>query len=116
MNGQEKYPGNVAAKPTTKAGRPAADSASQGRGPRGKWASKARTGENWARVTRALDRVRPAERLRKKERFTDFSTTSRSIRSRRRMRFNAKPPPDYEANLEPRLSDLHTNVHGGAYR
>ena len=72
MNGQEKSdPGTVAAKPTNKAGRPAAESAEPRPGTEGNVGQQStHRAQNRARVTQALDRVRHAARLRKKERFT----------------------------------------------
>ena len=72
MNGQEKSDsGIVAEKPTNKAGQPAAESVEPRPGTKGNAGQQSthRT-QGRARVTQALDRVRQAARLRKKERFT----------------------------------------------
>jgi hypothetical protein len=61
----------VAVKPTNKAGQPAAEPAEPRAGAKGN-ASERRThrAQDRASVSQALDRVRQAARLRKKERFT----------------------------------------------
>ena len=76
-------------------------------------------------MSQALDRVRQAARQRKKERFTAlFHHLSLDLL---RMAFFALKRDaahgvdgltwrDYEADLEPRLTDLHDRVHRGAYR
>ena len=81
--------------------------------------------QNRERVTQALDRVRNAARQRKKERFTallhhvNVDTLRVAFHALKR---NAAPGvdgltwTDYEADLEPRLADLHGRVHRGAYR
>ncbi len=81
--------------------------------------------QNRERVTQALDRVRNAARQRKKERFTallhhvNVETLRMAYYALKR---NAAPGvdgltwTDYEAELEPRLADLHGRVHRGAYR
>jgi group II intron reverse transcriptase/maturase len=76
-------------------------------------------------VTQALDRVRNAARRRKKDRFT--ALLHHVNQDTLRMAFyalkrNAAPGvdgltwADSEADLEPRLADLHGRVHRGAYR
>jgi group II intron reverse transcriptase/maturase len=76
-------------------------------------------------VSQALDRVRKAARLRKKEKFT--ALLHHINVDALRMAFYAlkrKAAPgvdgmtwrDYEADLESRLRDLHGRVHRGAYR
>lgn len=116
----------VARKPTNKAGRPAAEPAERRAGTEGN-ASQQSTcrAQNRESVSQALDRVRQAARLRKKERFTALSHHL-SIDLLRMAFFdlkrNAAPGvdgltwQDYEADLEPRLADLHDRVHRGAYR
>ena len=78
-----------------------------------------------ARVTQTLDRVRQAARQRKKERFTavlhhiNVDTLRLAFYALKR---KAAPGvdgvtwEDYDADLEPRLEDLHGRVHRGAYR
>jgi RNA-directed DNA polymerase len=76
-------------------------------------------------VTQALDRVRQAARQRKKARFT--ALLHHVNPDTLRLAFYAlkrKAAPgvdgvrwaDYEAELEPRLADLHGRIHRGAYR
>ena len=76
-------------------------------------------------MTQALDRVRQVARQRKKERFTallhhiNVDTLWLAFYALRR---KAAPGvdgvtwQDYEADLGPRLEDLHKRVHRGAYR
>src|SRR6202021_3767406 len=73
----------------------------------------------------ALDRVRQAARQRKKEKLTallhhiNADTLRQAFYALKR---KAAPGvdgvtwQDYEADLEPRLEDLHDRVHRGAYR
>jgi len=76
-------------------------------------------------VTQALDRVREAARQRKKERFTALlhqvnPDTLRlafyALKRRAAPGVDGVTWQDYEADLEPRLADLHARVHRGAYR
>jgi transposase len=113
-------------KPTNKAGTPAAEPVERRAGAEGN-ANQQRTHRalNRERVTQALDRVRNAARQRKKERFTallhhvNHDTLRMAFFALRR---EAAPGADgltwtdYEADLEPRLADLHDRVHRGAYR
>jgi RNA-directed DNA polymerase len=76
-------------------------------------------------VSQGLDRVRQAAKERKKERFTtllhhlDIELLRQAFFALKR---DAAPGvdgvkwQDYEADLEPRLVDLHDRVHRGAYR
>ena len=76
-------------------------------------------------MTQGLDRVRQAARQRKKERFTtllhhvSIANLGEAFHSLKR---DAAPGvdgltwQDYEADLEPRLADLHDRVHREAYR
>jgi group II intron reverse transcriptase/maturase len=76
-------------------------------------------------VTQALDRVRQAARQRKKEKLTallhhiNVDTLRQAFYALKR---KAAPGvdgvtwEDYEADLEPRLEDLHDRVRRGAYR
>ena len=81
--------------------------------------------QNRVSVTQALDRVREAARQRKKERFT--ALLHHVSVERLRLAFYALKRKaaagvdgvtwdDYEADLEPRLDDLHGRVHRGAYQ
>jgi len=88
------------------------------------WQSTLRT-QGRERVTQALDRVRQAARQEKKERFTalfhhiNTDTLRLAFHALRR---KAAPGvdgvtwKDYEADLEPRLEELHGRVRRGAYR
>jgi group II intron reverse transcriptase/maturase len=78
-----------------------------------------------ARVTQALDRVRKAARLRKKAQFTallhhinvdTLRTAFHALRRKAAPGVDGVTWQDYEADLEPRLRDLHERVHRGAYR
>jgi len=80
---------------------------------------------NRERVTQALDRLRQAAKQRKKERFTALlhHVNPNSLRQAfLALKRDAAPGVDgmtwreYEAELEPRLADLHGRVHRGAYR
>jgi len=127
MYGREKSdPAIVAVKPTNKAGQPDAELVEPRAGTEGKAGQQStRRAQNRESVSQALDRIRQAARQRKKERFTAlFHHISLDLL---RMAFldlkrNAAPGvdgltwQDYEADLEPRLKDLHDRVHRGAYR
>ena len=119
-------PAIVAAKPTNKAGRPAAEPVERRAGAEGNadQQSTLRT-QSRERVTQALGRVRHAARQAKKARFT--ALLHQVNVATLRLVFYAlkrKAAPgvdgvrwqDYEAELEPRLEDLHRRVHRGAYR
>jgi retron-type reverse transcriptase len=127
MNGQEKSDlGIVAVKPTNKAGRPAAELVEPRPGTKGN-AEQQRMHRTQSRdrMSQSLDRVRKAARLRKKDQFTalfhhiNVDTLRTAFYALKR---NAAPGvdgmtwQDYEADLEPRLKDLHRRVHKGAYR
>ena len=113
----------VAAKPTNKAERSAAWS--QGRRPRGTWASKARRAQDRDSVSQALERVRQAARQRKKEKFTSLLHHVDTAMLRTAfyvMKRDAAPGVDgmtcetYERDLDLRIEELHTRVRSGAYR
>jgi RNA-directed DNA polymerase len=81
--------------------------------------------QNRERVTQALDRVRQAARQRKKERFTALLHHANvdtlrlafyALKRRAAPGIDGVTWQDYEADLEPRLADLHARVHRGAYR
>ena len=76
-------------------------------------------------MTQALDRVRQAARQRKKERFTALfhhmnTDTLRlafyALRRKAAPGVDGVTWKDYEADLEPRLEELHGRVQRGAYR
>jgi RNA-directed DNA polymerase len=127
MHGCEKSdPAIVARKPTNKAGQPAAEPVEPRAGAEGNVGQQStRRAQNRASVSQALDRVRQAARQRRKERFTAL-LHHLSIDLLRMaffaLRRDAAPGADgltwrdYEADLEPRLADLHARVHRGAYR
>jgi RNA-directed DNA polymerase len=127
MNGDEKSDsGIVAAKPTNKAGRPAAELVEPRPGTKGNadQQSTHRT-QSRARVTQALDRVRQAARQRKKEQFTTLlhhinvdtlRTAFYALKRKAAPGVDGVTWQDYEVDLEPRLAELHARVHRGAYR
>ena len=127
MHGREKSdPAIVARKPTNAAGRPAAEPVERRAGAEGN-ADQRRTrrAQDRASVSQALGRVRHAARQGKKARFTallhqvNVDTLRLAFYALKR---TAAPGvdgvtwQDYEAELEPRLEDLHRRVHRGAYR
>ena len=118
--------GRVAAKPTNKAGRPAAEPVEPRPGTKGNadQQSTHRT-QSRARVTQALDRVRKAARQRKKGQFTallhhinadTLRTAFYALKRKAAAGVDGVTWHDYEADLEPRIEDLHGRVHRGAYR
>jgi len=127
MNGHEESdPIVVAMKPVNKAGRPVAEPVERRVGIKGNVGQhNTRRAQNRESVTQALARVRQASRTRKKERFTallhhiDVDLLRIAFLALQR---KAAPGVDgltwrdYEAELEPRLTDLHARVHRGAYR
>ena len=116
----------VAAKPTNKAGQPAAEPVEPRAGAKGN-ASQQSThrAQDRERVSQALERVRQAARQRKKERFTallhhiNIDLLRMAFFALKR---DAAPGVDgltwqtYEADLDRNLTDLHSRVHRGAYR
>src|SRR5438445_11982220 len=127
MHDQEKSDsGIVAGKPTNKAGRSAAESVEPRPETEGNadQRSTLRT-QGRERVTQALGRLRQAAKQRKKERFTALlhHVNPDSLRQAfLALKRDAAPGVDgmtwreYEAELEPRLADLHGRIHRGAYR
>src|ERR1019366_1643058 len=118
--------GIVAVKPTNKAGRPVAEPVEPRPGTKGN-ADQQNTHrtQSWARVTQALDRVRQAARLRKKEPFTTLlhhinvdtlRTAFYALKRKAAPGVEGVTGRDYEGALEPRLADLHARAHRGAYR
>ena len=118
--------GIVAVKLANKAGRPVAEPAEPRPGTKGNVGQQSTHRAQYrARVTQALGRVRKAARLKKKERFTallhhiNVDTLQAAFYALRR---KAAPGvdgmtwKDYEADLEPRLRELHKRVQRGAYR
>jgi RNA-directed DNA polymerase len=118
--------GIVAAKPTNKAGQPAAEPVEPRPGTKGNAGQQHmhRT-QSRARMSQSLDRVRQAARLRKKEKFTalfhhinvdTLRTAFYALKRKAAPGVDGMTWQDYEADLEPRLRDLHKRVHRGAYR
>src|SRR6201993_1555685 len=127
VNGQEKSDsGIVAVKPTNKAGQPEAELAEPRPETKGNVGQQStHRAQDRARVTQALDRVRKAARLRKKERLTallhhvnvdTLRTAFYALRRKAAPGVDGITWRDYEADLEPRLRDLHARVHRGAYQ
>jgi len=127
MNGHEKSDSAiVATKLPNKAGKPAAEAVEPRAETKGN-AGQQRTRRAQIResVSQALERVRTAARQRKKEKFTALlhhisaGTLEVAFCALKR---KAAPGVDgvtwqeYEADLEPRLIDLHGRIHRGAYR
>src|SRR5271155_3934937 len=127
MHDPEKSdPGTVATKPTNKAGRLAEEPAEPRPGTKGNadQQSTHRT-QSRARVTQALDRVREAARRRKKGQFTallhhidadTLRTAFYALKRKAAPGVDGMAWHDYEADLEPRIEDLHRRVQRGAYR
>src|ERR1700721_4792347 len=127
MNDPEKSdPRIVATKPTNKAGRPGADLVEPRLGTKGNAGRQStHRSQSRARVTQALDRVRHAARQRKKEQFPALlhhvnvdalRTAFYALKRKAAAGVDGVTWEDYEADLEPRLADLHGRVHRGAYR
>jgi RNA-directed DNA polymerase len=127
MDGREKSDlVVVAVSPANKVARAAAEPGEPRTGTEGNADQQStHRAQDRVRVSHALERVRQAARLRKKERFTallhhvDVDLLRLAFRALKR---DAAPGvdgttwQDYEADLEPRLADLHDRVHRGAYR
>src|ERR1700730_7046378 len=127
MNGPGKSDSAiVAAKPTNKAGQPAAEPVERRAEAKGNASQQStRRAQDRASVSQALGRIRQAARERKKERFTSLFHHL-SIELLRLAFFSLKREAapgvdgliwhDYEADLDRRMEDLHARVHRGAYR
>src|SRR3954453_16810571 len=127
MHGGEKSdPAIVARKPANEAGRPAAEPVERRAGAEGNAIQqRTRRAQDRASVSQVLGRVRQAASQRKGERFTAlFHHLSLNLLREAffALRRDAAPGVDgltwrdYEADLEPRLADLHARVHRGVYR
>ena len=127
MHGREKSdPAIVAMKPPNGARTRAEEAGEPRAGAEGKAGQQStHRAQNRESVSQALDRIRQAARQKKKERFT--ALLHHLNLDLLRMAFldlkrTAAPGvdgltwQDYEADLEPRLRDLHDRVHRGAYR
>ena len=127
MDGQEKSDsGIVAAKPTNKAGQPAAELVEPRPETKGS-AEQQRMHRTQSRdrMFQSLDRVRKAARLRKKDQFTalfhhinvdTLRTAFYALKRKAAPGVDGMTWRDYEADLEPRLEDLNRRVQRGAYR
>ena len=116
----------VAVKSTNKAGRPAAEPMeprAETKGNAGRQST--RRAQDRASVSQALDRIRQAARLRKKERFTALfhhlspemlRTAFFALRREAAPGVDGLTWRDYEADLDRKIEDLHARVHRGAYR
>jgi len=127
MDGREKSDlVVVAVSPANKVARAAAEPGEPRTGTEGNADQQStHRAQDRVRVSHALERVRQAARQRKKERFTallhhvDVDLLRLAFRALKR---DAAPGvdgttwQDYEADLEPRLADLHNRVHRGAYQ
>src|SRR4051795_5492321 len=127
MNGRERSdPAIVAVKPTNKAGQPAAEPGEPRAGTKGNAGQQSTCrAQNRESVSQALDRVRTAARHRKKERFTTlfhhlsvdlFREAFLALKRDAAPGVDGLTWPDYEADLERNLTDLHDRVHRGTYR
>jgi RNA-directed DNA polymerase len=123
---EKSDPAIVAAKPSNKAGQPAAELVEPRAGAEGN-VSQQSTGRAQYRgpVSQALERIRQAARQRKKEKFTTLLhhvSTDHLEEAFFELKKNAAPGVDgltcrdYEQHLESNLEDLHARVHRGAYR
>jgi len=120
-------PAVVAAKPTNKAGGiSAAEPVEPRAGTEGNAIRQSthRT-QMRARVSQALERVRQAAKVRKKERFTALlhhvnpdllQLSFYALKRQAAPGVDGVTWQDYEADLERNLQDLHVRVHRGAYR
>ena len=127
MHDQEKSDSAiVAGKPPNKTGSPVAEVVEPRAGTKGTadQQSTLRT-QSRDRVNQALSRVRQAARQRKKEQFTGLlhhinvdtlRTAFYALKRKAAPGVDGVTWQDYEAQLEPRLADLHGRVHRGAYR
>ena len=127
MHDQEKSDSAiVAVKPPNKAGMPVTEAVEPRAETKGTadQQSTLRT-QSRDRVNQALTRVRQVARQRKKEQFTTLhhhinvdtlQTAFYALRRRAAAGVDGVTWEDYEADLEPRLEDLHRRVHRGAYR
>lgn len=116
----------VAVKPTNKAGRPVAEWVEPRTGTKGN-ANRQSThrAQDRASVTQALERVRQAARLRKKEKFTSLLHHINSAMLRMAfyaLKRKAAAGVDgltwqtYEQDLDLRIEDLRERLHTGRYR
>ena len=116
----------VAAKPTNKAGQPAAELVEPRAEAEGN-ASQQSTGRAQYRgtVSQALERIRQVARQRKKEKFTGLlhhvsidhlEAAFLELKENAAAGVDGLTCRDYEQHLECNLEDLHARLHRGAYR
>ena len=127
MHGREKSdPATVAMKPANKVVLAAAELVERraGAGGNARQQSTRRT-QTRAHVTHALDRVRQAAKLRKKERLTALlhhvsvdtrQTAFYALKRKAAPGVDGMTWQEYETGLELRLEALHDRIHRGAYR
>jgi RNA-directed DNA polymerase len=127
MHGHEKSdPAIVAMKPANKAVLAAAELVERRAGAEGNARQQStRRTQTRARVTQALDRVRQAAKLRKKERFTallhhvsvdTLQTAFYALKRKAAPGVDGMTWQEYETGLELRLEALHDRIHRGVYR
>ena len=127
MHGREKSDSAiVAVKPANKAAVAVAESVERRPGAKGNAGQQStRRAQTRTRVTQALDRVRQAARLRKKERFTallhhvsidTLQTAFYALKRKAAPGVDGMTWQEYETGLELRLATLHARIHRGAYR
>src|SRR5580658_9147879 len=111
----------VAAKPTNKAGQPAAEPVERRAEAKGNASQQStRRAQDRESVSQALERIRQAARQRKKEQFTSlFHQLSIELLRQAFFALKREAAPgvdgltwrDYEADLDRRIEDLHSRVH-----
>ena len=127
MHEREKSdPVVVAVKPTNKAEQSAAEPVERRTGTKGNAGQQStRRAQDRASVSHALSRVRKVAQERKTEKFTTLFhhlDTSMLRTAFFALKKDAAPGVDgltweaYEADLDPRIDDLHSRLHRGAYR
>jgi RNA-directed DNA polymerase len=127
MHGREKSdPVVVAAKPTNKAEQSAAEPVEPRTGAKGNAGQQStRRAQDRGSVSQALSRVRKVAKQGKKEKFTTLFHHLDTAMLRTAffaLKKDAAPGVDgltweaYEADLDPRIDDLHARLHRGAYR
>ena len=127
MHEREKSdPVVVAGRPTNKAGQPAAEPVEPRTGTKGNAGQQStRRAQDRGSVSQALSRVRNVAKQGKKEKFTTLFHHLDAAMLRTAffaLKKDAAPGVDgltweaYEADLDPRIDDLHARLHRGAYR